>query len=171
MTYPTFVLTQQDYRDAEQHELKMRERRGLSPIKAYVVEKPNLIGFLGELAMERYLLAREIAFSKPPEHTGRCGDKYDFKIGQSKIDVKTTMKYDEILIDEHSALKAIDNNVWLVLARMIENRIELRGYQHANELVRAKDKDFIFDNYVRKMYRIAEKNLKRFKNFITINYE
>lgn len=161
-------FTPQDFLEAERHEEKMSARRGMSKIKAYVVPKPNLVGYLGELAFERYLLALEIAFTKPPEHTGKTGDAYDFLCGQDKLDVKTTMKYDEILIDAHSAGKAVDENTWLVLVRITNEVAELRGYQHSSYLQRASDKDFPFKDYIRKMYRIPQSLLIPFKKIINL---
>lgn len=168
MKYPTVKFTQQDLIDAKAHDAKMLQRRGNTVSHTRIIKHPAMVAYLGELAFERYLLALEIAFAKPPEHTGNRGDTYDFLCGQDKLDVKTTLKYDEILIDANMAGKAIDENTWLVLIRITNDMAELRGYQHANCLQRAPDKDFPFKDYIRKMYRIPQSLLIPFKKIINL---
>ena len=137
-----------DITRAELHQEKIWERRKGAKTKKACNDKRDVVGFLGELTFEKYLISRDIKFEKPPDDTGARGDSWDFKIGDLLIDVKGSQRYkDKICVNEDALKKAKGNNTMLVGVHidLREKLGSIVGRCYPEDLILDPDEGFVVD--------------------------
>jgi hypothetical protein len=137
----------------------------------------DLIGFLGEMAFEKYCEYAKLDWKAHKEDTGAYGDKWDVQIKVKwrtyYMDVKATTKYDTISCNERQRGKALRNGVWLVGVKVLFERTpdglnftgaKVLGYAPAKALERTPELDGVKENgSANEMYQVPFDKLKKFK--------
>jgi len=160
----TVALTDIDYELARQMQKTILEREKDSPSAMVVQKQCNLVGFLGEIAVKKYF----DRIKKKYVDSGiqrKGGDPYDLLVDGVKIDVKTTKKFDQIVMNEWQRTKAIRGKVVLVGVKLYEEDLKavMFGYAYPEDLQRDEEKDFTFKEQVKKMYSVPNWKLKQFQ--------
>lgn len=138
--------------------------------KVAMAKDRDLIGEMGELAVEYYLQSLDIQCERPPivHKFGVGGDKYDIKLWPSglTIDVKSTVKYNTIKMNNKQYWKTIYKKINLLVGTKVyldQNRVLIWGYCKPSALVRDTFSDFMYQGQQFQMYSVPFEKIIPFK--------
>jgi len=144
-----------DMMASDRHQTKMDSRRKGAVTKKACNPKNDKVGFLGELAVKKYLDSMEIEYEEHADDTGKYGDTWDIKIAGEKIDVKASERYkDKIVLNEDQYNKALKHNTRLIGVHInlsIEHG-DIIGKCFPKDLERDESEDFTYKGKEIKMY-------------------
>ena len=164
---PKVIFRPGDIAMAEEFSESMLKRRKNRASHIRRKSTADIIGFLGELAFERYLNQIGTPFEKPPEVLP-SGDNWDFLVSGRKIDVKTSTVQRTVVCDERMKYKAEKNGTVLVAVYIDEfmKAGTIYGMGLAKDLIYWKDKMYREKAY--KLYKIPEHKLIKMMHPIVV---
>jgi hypothetical protein len=142
-----------------------------------IISRPDfqVIGELGVLAVKKYFKAIKLPFDEPNEGNARhTGDSCDLLVAGKKVDVKTSRKYQLITVNNKQYYKTKIKGIDYLIGVYFPDKLDLAqiiGYGLWYDLVRDKDKDFIYQGKSVPMYSLPQEKLHLFKiNDIKVNF-
>ena len=121
----------------------------------------QIIGQVGEEAFKFYLEHKRLEYEAADDIIERnYSDRYDFKVMSKdgkwlKIDVKSTVKFDTIVLNERQYNLTIEKKIDILVLCLVDLKnksCNVVGYGLPADLIRAEHKDFKFKGQIKKMY-------------------
>jgi hypothetical protein len=152
-------FTEEDIKLAE--EMTQRVLKAEPNAKTYLPQNVlcDVIGYLGELAFKKFLDSKGVEYKWSGVQL-KGGDKFDFCVEDTLLDIKTSQAYRGIALNEWQLYKASINSSILVGVYIDNYSAEILGYTTPFYFTRCPDMDF----KNREMYCVPENKLFKFKN-------
>lgn len=162
------TISEEEKQKARKFQGFMEELKGGLSSTIIATKDYRIIGQLGQEVVKKYFDFIGISYLEPDEGYGRHNkDSCDLIVGNKKIDVKSSKKYDTICLNHNQYWKTFYKKIdYMIGVHFVDDSLKkaiIFGYGYWQDLKRDYEKDFIYNGEKKEMYSLPYDKIKKFK--------